>query len=115
MNMQKRSDDRSRALHREIAKKLRNNPKLWAVPKLNIGRWKKGRKHPMPSVTEWEYILDNHSREKILSVLESDSEESVRLRSSSPFTGILSDIERKEIFELYSKTGQLKHRETEGV
>jgi len=95
MNMQKRSDERSKALHRKIAEKLRKNPKLWSVPKLNINRWKKRRKNLMPSVTEWEYILDNHSREHILSVLESDSEESVRFRSSSPFTGILSDIERK--------------------
>ena len=102
MNMQKRSDERSKALHRKIVKKLRNNPELWAVPKNNIKRWKKKRKSLMPSVIEWEYILDKHSSEQILAVLESDSEESVRLRSSSPFTGILSDIERKLIFELYS-------------
>ena len=38
MNMQKRSDERSKALHIEIAKKLRNNPELWAVPKNNINR-----------------------------------------------------------------------------
>ncbi|MBW2742640.1 MAG: hypothetical protein JRE64_28385 [Deltaproteobacteria bacterium] len=55
----------------------------------------------MPSVIEWEYILDKYSKEQILAILESDSEESTRLRSSSPFTGILSDIERKNIFKLY--------------
>jgi len=101
MNMQKRSDERSKTLHREIAKKLRNNPELWAVPKTNISRWKKRRKSPMPSVIEWEYILNKHTKEQILTILESDSEESARLRSSSPFTGILSDIERKNIFKLY--------------
>ncbi len=115
MNMQKRSDERSKALHREIAKKLRSNPKLWSVPRLNIVRWKKGRKFLMPYLTEWEYILNTQSKEQILSLLESDSEESARLRSSSPFTGILSDIERKRIFELYCKTEKLKHREAEGV
>jgi len=50
------------------------------------------------------------SREHILGILESDSEESARLRSSSPFTGILTDIERKKIFSfqfvLYSQTGK---------
>jgi len=75
MNMQKRSDERSKALHREIAKKLRNTPKLWAVPKTNIDRWKKRRKSLMPSVIEWEYILDKYSKEQILAILESDSEE----------------------------------------
>jgi hypothetical protein len=34
-------------------------------------------------------------------MLESGSEESVRLRSSSPFTGILKDIERKSIYDAY--------------
>lgn len=108
MNMQKRSDERSKALHREIEKKLRNTPKLWAVPKTNIDRWKKRRKSLMPSLIEWEYILDKYSKEQILAILESDSEESTRLRSSSPFTGILSDIERKNIFKLYDTAKQLK-------
>jgi len=101
MNMQKRSDEGSKALYREIAKKLRNNPELWAVPKTNISRWKKRRKSMMPSVIEWQYILNKHTKEQILAILKSNSEESARLRSSSPFTGILSDIERKSIFKLY--------------
>ncbi len=101
MNMQKRSDERSRALHREIAKKLRTNPKLWTVPQNNIERWKKQRKTLISSIAEWEFILSGYGREQILTLLESDSEESVRLRSSSPFTGILNEIERKMIFDLY--------------
>ncbi|MGE0087529.1 MAG: hypothetical protein AB7S75_24230 [Desulfococcaceae bacterium] len=103
MNMQKRSDERSKVLHREIARKLRNRPELWAVPKNNIRRWKEERKSIMPSIMEWEHILNEYSRERILNVLESDSEESIRLRSSSPFTGILNDRERKMIFESFSK------------
>jgi len=102
MNMQKRSDERSKALHKEIADKLRNNPELWAVPKNNIIKWKDRRKSIMPSITEWEHILDKHSKNQILALLESDSEESTRLRSSSPFTGILSEIERIRIFNSYS-------------
>ncbi|RLC25697.1 MAG: hypothetical protein DRH21_03650 [Deltaproteobacteria bacterium] len=72
------------------------------MPKMRKKKiWKKRRKSLMPSVIEWEYILDKYSKEQILDILESDSEESTRLRSSSPFTGILSDIERKNIFKLY--------------
>ena len=103
MNMQKRSDERSKALHKEIANKLRSNPELWDVPKNNIIKWKNNRKSIVPSIAEWEYILDKHSKKQILALLESDSEESTRLRSSSPFTGILSDIERIKIFNLYRK------------
>ena len=50
---------------------------------------------------EWEHILNTKTKEQILSILESDSEESTRLRSSSPFTGILSEKERKMMFESY--------------
>ena len=42
----------------------------------------------MLSIAEWEYILNKHDREQILALLESDSEDSTRLTSSSPFTGI---------------------------
>ena len=99
MNMQKRSDERSIALHRAVAKKLRADPALWNIPMHNIFRWKNRMGGSAPAVREWEYILDTSSREQILSILENESEESVRLRSSSPFTGILSDRERKRIFE----------------
>ncbi len=61
---------------------------------------KRGKK-VTASIIEWENILEKHSKEQILAILESDSEESARLRSSSPFTGILSDIERNAIFKLF--------------
>ncbi len=101
MNMQKRSDERSRSLHREIARKLRRNPALWNIPKNNISRWKKRRKRLTPALMEWEHILDKLAKNRILSILEGESEDSIRLRSSSPFTGILSDDERKMIFDLH--------------
>lgn len=101
MNMQQRSDERSISLHREIAKKLRANSKLWEIPKRNIARWKNRRGRLTLATREWKRILDKNTKEQILSILESNSEESARLRSSSPFTGILSDNERKSIFDSY--------------
>lgn len=101
MNMQKRSDKRSVALHREIAKKLRSYPDLWSIPISNITKWRKLRGGLTPALMEWEHILNTSTKEEILLILESDSEESTRLRSSSPFTGILSEDERKRIFEAY--------------
>ncbi len=55
----------------------------------------------MPAIREWERILNYQSNEQILAILEGDSEESARLRSSSPFTGILTDGEREQIFDFY--------------
>ncbi len=109
MNMQKRSDERSKALHKEIAKKLRNNPGLWDIPINNIIRWKKNRKSIISPIAEWEYILTKHSKEQILALIVSDSEESIRLRSSSPFTGILTANERMKIFNKYKSAKILNH------
>ena len=101
MNKQKRSDERSLALHRMIAEKLRQAPNLLQIPRDNISRWKERKGHLPPSICEWEHILNTKTREELLELLESDSEESIRLRSSSPFTGILSENERAKIFESY--------------
>ena len=103
MNKQKRSDERSLALHRMIAEKLRRTPSLWQTPKDNIARWKERSGHLPPSIGEWERILNTKTREEILVLIASDSEESIRLRSSSPFTGILSEDERAKIFESYGQ------------
>jgi hypothetical protein len=102
MNLQERSDKRSKAYHKLIAKKLSNDPKLWNVPKNNLVRWKKMRGRLPYAYLEWEHILNTHTKEKILSILVSDSEDSVRLRSSSPFVGILNEKERSRIFNKMS-------------
>ena len=102
MNMQQRSDERSILLHREIAKKLITDSKLWEIPKRNIARWKTRRGRLTLATREWKRILETNTKEQILLILESNSEESARLRSSSPFTGILSDNEIKSIFDSYN-------------
>ena len=84
-----------------IAEKLRHTPSLWQIPQNNISKWKERKGHlPLP-IREWEHILNTKTHEHILALLESDFEESIRLRSSSPFTGILSERERATIFESY--------------
>lgn len=98
MNMQNRSEERSLALHREIARKLRDNPALWQIPKENLLKWKERSGYQPPALWEWEHLLNTQSHEQILGILESDTEDAVRLRSSSPFTGILSHDERSTIF-----------------
>ena len=102
MNMQSRSNERSRMLHQEIAKKLKSNPILWDIPRNNLMKWKKSSGKLAPAFIEWGHILNTKTKKQILSILESSSEEAVRLRSSSPFTGILTEKERKKIFEYFS-------------
>ncbi len=101
MNWQLRSDQRSLTLHREIARKLREDPGLWRIPLENIARWKRKTGHLSPALLEWEQLLVTQSPAQILEIIESEAEEPTRLRSSSPFTGILTVSERAAIFAAY--------------
>lgn len=53
------------------------------------------------ALREWENILNSYSFEDVLILLKEDSENAKRLRSSSPFTWILTEEERIKIFIKY--------------
>jgi hypothetical protein len=50
------------------------------------------------ALEEWQELIDTRSVSELIAVMTEDSDEGQRLRSSTPFTGILSKAERKEIF-----------------
>ncbi len=94
------SDWRSLEMHRLIATKLKTDPSLVERARSNISRWKNQR-GVRAAYTEWEEIL-SLGMDRILHVLTSEDQASARLRSSTPFTGILSDAERKMIYDQWS-------------
>jgi hypothetical protein len=102
MNRQVRSDIRSLMMHKLIAEKLKTNPQLWLIPQKNIDKWLEAGVCEV-TYREWKNIFFNSSQDEIIEIITSDTENSKRLRSSSPFTGILSIIERNKFF--------LKHEE----
>jgi len=85
-------------LHREIAVRLRADPgPVIAKARMNLERWRVQFGGSLPNCyREWESILtdDPASLERLL---ESDDQNALRLKSSSPFAGILSPRERSEI------------------
>lgn len=98
MNKEKFAERRSLFLHKAIAKKLRKNPELWDIPKQNLNRWKENMGDLPPALHEWEKIINTYSKNELFKIFESKDEKSARLRSSSPFTGILTQEERLKIF-----------------
>ena len=58
-----------------------------------------------PQFRKWQTILSTHSLNEVLEILTEDSDEGQRLRQSSPFSGILSQRERLEIFRRYESAG----------
>lgn len=90
------SDWRSLRMHRLIAERLRANPEgVLSVARENIRRWSAVR--GAHQYSEWTGILDL-GVEAVLEVLEAETHEGQRLRSSAPFTGILSHEERNSFF-----------------
>jgi hypothetical protein len=94
------SDYRSLELHRVIAYKLLQNPSLLNIATSNIERWKKQNKFPQPYLDEWLVYIES-DMETLINFMTALTEEAQRLRSSSPFAGILSNSERMAIFETF--------------
>lgn len=84
--------------HREIARKIDADPSLLDIPLRNLDNWRALRGEDHPACAEWRSLLAQ-PWESIRTLLVSDTEESARLRQSSPFTGILSAWERRRFHE----------------
>ena len=98
-------DARSRDLAIATVNKIRADIDLFGKARENLARWRE-RMDPLPqSLAEWEEILAARSREEVLAILVADDDEGRRLRQSSPFVGVLSQTERKAIFERYESVG----------
>ncbi|MBN2059985.1 MAG: hypothetical protein JW882_06160 [Deltaproteobacteria bacterium] len=96
----KRIEERSIALHREIARRIYSTPALIRIAKRNIESWAE-RNGETPIFNEWREILDR-PLDEIIEVLVSVNERGRRLRQSSPFCGILTPQERWKIYESFT-------------
>lgn len=92
---------RSLAMHAVIAKKIEGDSKLLDIPRNNLKRWSArwGKEAPVWYDT-WCAIMERPWPE-IAAIITEPSEESARLRQSSPFAGVLSAEERKRIYEAF--------------
>jgi len=82
--------------HQVIARRLREDPRgVIAHARQNLARWASNYvQEPAPGwMSEWRNLLEA-PLDRLASTLVSDSEEGRRLRSSSPFAGVLSAQER---------------------
>lgn len=86
--------------HREVAGRLlsapetvldraRNNLKRWMTVHEGTGS--------ASALAEWQSLLDTKTVQELIEIIIEDSDEGQRLRSSTPFTGILSSQERQAL------------------
>jgi len=94
-------DARSLAMHCKIAQKISRDPELLDKAKANLKRWIAKSEDPLPQyLHEWQEILE-HPWLEIAELITSMSEDATRLRSSSPFAGVLSADERDQIYAAF--------------
>lgn len=93
------SDRFSLSLHRRIAKKLHVDPaRVLSVANENLDKWLSTKSFATGAergaLLEWKTILERSSPGDIESIITAESDEGQRLRSSSPFVGILNEEEQ---------------------
>ena len=102
-------DQLSLSLHRAVAEKMIvNESKVLRIAKENLEKWLKSpafAKRGRRALLEWQSILQASSPEEIRRIITSETDEGQRLRSSSPFAGVLSESEREEHFKACAKVG----------
>ena len=94
-------DARSLAMHCKLVQKISRDPRLLEKAKANLSRWSTKIDGPKPRyLKEWHEILDKPWL-TIAEIMTSMSEDATRLRSSSPFAGILNEKEREQIYAAF--------------
>ncbi|MFQ6759458.1 MAG: hypothetical protein D9V46_00580 [Deltaproteobacteria bacterium] len=97
-------DQRSLALHRLIAEKIRQDPSLFEKPRETLGRWRKTVcTNSQPYLEEWQRLVDM-GIEECLTVATEDSERANAMRQASPFCRILTNEERWEFLLEWDKS-----------
>jgi hypothetical protein len=94
-------DEFALAYHRAVAERLRAEPEtVLERARRNLNRWTEGDAFgagELASLEEWRRILGEADVERLVEIMTDSSDEGQRLRSSSPFVGVLSPEERLEI------------------
>lgn len=94
-------DEFALAYHRAVADRLRAKPSaVLEHARRNLDRWTEGDAFgpgELASLDEWRRILDEADVNRLVEVITDVSDEGQRLRSSSPFVGVISPEERLEI------------------
>lgn len=101
----KRIEERSLALHKEIASRILKDPRLLEIPRANLRKLEellsREARRPPGWLLEWKRILEEMAPDELAAFLVSPDEKATRLRQSSPFSGILTPRERWKIYETF--------------
>jgi hypothetical protein len=96
-----RGEQKSLALHRALAVKVRTNPSLLAVARRRL-EWLRGRNPAGAAYSdEWKRLLES-PLETLLDVMVSPSVHACALRQENPFVDLVDQKERARIYRTVS-------------
>lgn len=84
---------RSLAYHREVARRLRDDPRLVEEARANVRRWLRSGAMNARAARWWLNVLDR-SVDEIADQITDVGEAAAELRASTPFAGVLTPRER---------------------
>ena len=89
-------------LHRLVAEKmLVDEENVLQIARKNLNRWLSSESFVGSerfALLEWQVILENSNSEEIRKIITQDTDEGQRLRSSSPFAGVLDKATRDKVW-----------------
>jgi len=86
--------------HRQIAARLQTDPEFVIErARNNLKRWMAAHEGTGSAyaLEEWQHLLNSKTAQELIRIITEESDQGQRLRSSTPFTGILSIQEREEL------------------
>ena len=107
-------DQLNLAYHREVAVRLLSDPQaVLSRARGNLSRWlAEYEDGDEPAcLVEWQQLLETRTVKELVAILIDDSDEGQRLRSSTPFPGVLKSEERNELFNYYESWAIAVHGE----
>ncbi|MBI1760806.1 MAG: hypothetical protein HYR56_05145 [Acidobacteria bacterium] len=92
--------------HRLVAERLRTDPdKVLREARENLWRWlpvHAGSGSEL-ALLEWQQLLDTKTVPELIAIILEDSDEGQRLRSSTPFAGLLSLEESRALWKRHAE------------
>jgi len=98
----RRAEDRSLALHREVARRIRDRPELLEKAHSRVRGWLESGMVPRYWAEAWDAALSG-TIDDVVARITDPSERARALRQTSPFAGVLDPRERWEMLRQHSK------------
>jgi hypothetical protein len=94
------AEERSLALHREVARRLRERPELLDAARERVRSWLESGCVSRHWAEAWNDVLEG-TLDDVIAVITDSSQRPRDLRQSSPFAGVLDPRKRWEILRRY--------------